>query len=98
MEQFLRIQEQLGAQLQIQIKTLSESRDEYKTMCEKRSDELRHMEETLKVQQSQTEKTDKLFREAEAQLVSAERHKAELENVVQDLKKDVEVKMSIHYI
>lgn len=92
MEQFLKIQEQLGAELQNQIKTLSDSQDAYKKMCKKKSEELKPLEEELKAQQSQIEEKEKLFREAEAQMFSVEKQKAELENVVQDMKKEVEVK------
>lgn len=91
MEQLLKIQEQLGAELQSQIKTLSDSRDEYKKMCKKKSEELRHLEEELKAQQSQTEEKEKLFIEAGAQMSSVEKQKAELENIVQEMKKQAEV-------
>lgn len=91
-EQLLKIQEQLGAELHIQIKTLSDSQDNYKNMCEKKSEELRHLEEELKAQQSQTEEKEKLFREAETRVSSVEKQKAELENVVQEMKKQTEVK------
>lgn len=97
--QLLKIQEQLAAEMQNEMKTLSDSRDEYKTACEKKSEELRHLEEELKAEQRRTEEVEKLFREAEAQMSSVEKQKAELDNVVREMKKQAEVKYgSLHLL
>lgn len=92
MDQFLKVQEQLGADLQKQIKALSDNEEEHKKLNEKKSEELQQLEEELKGLQSNTEEKEKQFREAEAQILSLEKQKAELENAVQEKKNEAEVK------
>lgn len=90
-DQLLKVQEQLGAELQRQIKTLSDSDEEHKQMYEKKTEELKQLEEELKDLQSDTKEKERQLREAEAQILSLETEKAELENVIQETKKEVEV-------
>lgn len=97
MDQFLKVQEQLGAELQKQIKTLSEKEEEHKKMYEKKSEELKQLEERLKDLQSQAEEKEKRLREDEAQNLSLKKQNAELENVVQEMKKEAEVQYCFMY-
>lgn len=92
MDQFLKVQEQLGAELQKQVKTLSDNEEEHKKMNEKKSEELKQFEEELKDLRSLTEEKEKQLRGDEAQILSLEKQKAELENAVQETKKEAEVR------
>lgn len=92
MEKFLKVQEQLGAELQKQINLLTENEEQHKKMYDKKSDDLKLLEEELKDQQGQTEEKEKQLREAEAQMLSMDKQKAELENAAQEMRKDAEVK------
>ena len=91
MDQFLKVQEQLGAEMQKQIKTLSDSEDVLKKMNEKQSEDLKQTEEKLKDLQSHTEEKEKQLSGAEAQILSVEKQKAELENAAEKAKKEAEV-------
>lgn len=97
MDQFLKVQEQVGAELQKQIKTLSDNEEGYKKMNEKKSEELKQLAEELKGLQSQTEEMEKQLREAEAQILSLEKQKAELENAAENAKKEAEVYYVVLY-
>ncbi|KAK2854193.1 hypothetical protein Q5P01_006854 [Channa striata] len=96
MEQFLKIQEQLGAELQNQIKTLSDSQEEYKKMCDKKSEEVIKLQEELKDQRCQTEEKDKQFREAAAKMASVNTQRSELETAMQEMKKEAEILQQAH--
>lgn len=91
MDQFLKVQEHLGAELQKQVKTLSDSDEEHKKMNEKKSEELKQLEEKLNDLQSHTEETEKQLSEAKTQILSLEKQKAELENAAKEAKKEAEV-------
>lgn len=93
MDQCLKVQEQLGAELHRQIKALTESEEEHKKLNEKRSEELKQLEEELKDLQSDTEEMKQQLRDAEAQILSLEKQKAELENAAQETKKEAEVNL-----
>lgn len=97
MEQFLKVQEQLGAELQKQIKTLSEKEEEHKKMYEEKSEELKQLEEELKGLQSQMEEKENQLREDAAQILSLEKQNAEVETVVQEMKEEAEVKYCFMY-
>lgn len=91
------MQEQLGAELQKQIKTMTEREEELTQMYEKKSEELKQAEMELGTQRSQTEEKEKQLREAEVQISSVEKQKAELETAVQDMNKEAEVNINIFY-
>lgn len=97
MDQFLKVQEQMGAELQRQIKTLSDNEEGYKKMNEKKSEELKQLEEELKGLQSHTEEAEKQLREADAQILSLEKQQTELENAVEKTKKEAEVYYILFY-
>lgn len=84
MDQCLKVQEQLGAELRKQIKTLSDTEEEHKQMNEKKSQEIKQLEEEFKDVRSQTEETQKQLRDAEAQILSLEKRKAELEHAAEE--------------
>lgn len=84
MDQFLKVQEQLGAELQKQVKALSDSDEEHKKMNEKKSEELKQLEEKLNDLQSHTEETEKQLSEAKTQILSLEKQKVELENAAKE--------------
>ena len=88
----LKVQEQLGAELQKQIKTLSDKEEEHKKMHEKKSEELKELEGELKDLQSHAEAKEKQLGEADAHILSLEKQTAELENAAQETKKESEVK------
>lgn len=84
MDQCLKVQEQLGAELQKQIKRLSDNEEEHKQINEKKSEEIREFEEKFKDLRSQTEETQKQLRDTEAQILSLEKQKAELEEAAEE--------------
>lgn len=90
MDQCLKVQEQLGAELQKQIKRLSDNEEEHKQINEKKSEEIRQLEEEFKDLRSQTEEMQKQLRDTEAQILSLEKQKAEME----DAAKETQVKQS----
>lgn len=94
MEQLLKVQEQLRAELQKEIKTTSEAEGDLKKMYEKQSEELTQLEKELKNQLSHTEEKEKQLRASEAQVESAEKLRDELEKTVQRVMEEAEVKSS----
>jgi len=71
---------------------MSDDEEEHKKLHDKKSEELKQSEDELKDLQSRAEEQQKRFREAEAQIVSLAKQKAELEDAVQETKKEAEVK------
>lgn len=92
-DQLLKVQEQLGSELQKQIETLSENVKEHKKTNERKSEELKQLEEELKDLQSQTEEKEKQLREADAQILSLEKLEAEMLSSIQETKKEAEVNL-----
>lgn len=91
MEQCLKVQEQLGTELQKELKKLSDKEREQEKINETRSEEIQRLEEELKDLQGQTEEKVKELKDAEAQILSLEKIKAELEHAT----KETEVKIKI---
>lgn len=84
MDQCLKVQEQLGAELQKQIKRLSDSDEEHKKINETQSEEIKQLEEELKNLRSCSEEKQKLLGDAEAQISFLEKQKSELENAAKE--------------
>lgn len=95
MDQFLKVQEHLSAELKKQIKMLSNSDEENKKMYEKKLKEVQLIEQEIKELQSQIEEKERYHREAKAEILSLEEQKAALEKAVQEMKKDAEVILHI---
>lgn len=91
MEQCLKVQEQLGTELQKELKKLSDKEKEQEKVNETRSEEIQRLEEELKDLQGQTEEKVNELKDAEAQVLSLEKIKAELEHAT----KEAEVKIKI---
>lgn len=87
-EQCLRVQEKLGAELQKEIQELSDREKEQGKINETKSEEIQRLEEELKVLQHQTEEQEKQLSDAGVQILSLEKTKTELENTA----KETEVK------
>lgn len=90
----MKVQEQLGAELQKEIKTMSEVEGELKKMYEKQSEELTQLEKELKDQLSHTEEKAQQLRESEVQKEVVEKQRDELEKTVQHVREEAEVKAS----
>lgn len=80
MDRCLKVQEQLGAQLQKQVTKLSDTEEEHKKINESQSGEIKQLKEELKDLQNCFENEQKLLRDAEASL---EKQKTEMENAAQ---------------
>lgn len=87
----------MGDELQKQIKIFTERDEEHKKLLEKKTDEVQQLKQELKDLQSQTEEKDKCYNEAEAQRQSLEKLKVELENSIQEMKKEREVTICSSY-
>lgn len=84
MDSCLKVQEQLGAELQKQVTKLSDVEEEHKRINESQSEEIRQLKDELKDLQNCFENEQKLLRDAEAQVSSMEKQKAEMENAAQE--------------
>ncbi|XP_072320728.1 uncharacterized protein cenpf [Eucyclogobius newberryi] len=91
MDQFMRVQEQLGEDLHKQIKTLSETAEQHKKMLKDQTDEAEQIKQELKDLKRQTEEKDKLHKETADQMVSLVKQKVELENSIRELKKEMAI-------
>lgn len=83
MDHCLKVQEQLGAELQKQVTKLSGTEEEHKKINESQSEEIGQLKDELKDLQNCLENEQKLLRDAEAQVSSLEKQKTEMENSAQ---------------
>lgn len=86
MDQCLKVQEQLAAELQKQITKLSKQEEERIKTCESQSEEISCLRDAMKELHSRLEDEQKLLRDSEAQVSSLEKQKSELENAAQETK------------
>lgn len=84
MDQCMKVQEQLGAELQKQITMLSNQEEEHIKTCEIHSEELSRLKDAMKELHSRLEDEQKLLRDSEAQVSSLEKQKTELENAAEE--------------
>lgn len=77
--------------MQKQIKILTDNQEEHKQLYENKSEELKQLQEELTNQQRQIEEKERQLGETEIHILSLEKQKTELENVVQEMKKEAEV-------
>lgn len=84
MDHWLKVQEQLRAELQKQVTKLSDTEEEHKKINESQSEEIIQLKDGLKDLQNCFENEQQLLREAEAQVSSLEKQKTEMENAAQE--------------
>lgn len=84
MDHWLKVQEQLRAELQKQVTKLSDTEEEHKKTNESQSAEIIQLKDGLKDLQNCFENEQQLLREAEAQVSSLEKQKTEMENAAQE--------------
>lgn len=84
MDHCLKVQEQLGAELQKQVTKLSDAGEHHQKINENQSEELRQLKNELKDLQNCFENEQKLLRDADAQVFSLEKQKTEMENAAQE--------------
>lgn len=80
MDQCLKVQEKLGAELQKDIQKLSDREKEQDKINETKSEEIQRLMEELKDLQHQMDEKVKQLSKAEAQILSLEKTKVDLEN------------------
>lgn len=83
-EQCLKVQEKLGAELQKEIQKLSDREKEQYKINEAKSEEIQQLEEELKDLQHQMEEKEKQLSDAETQILSLEKTKIELEKAAKE--------------
>lgn len=86
MDQCMKVQEQLGAELQKQITKLSNQEEEHIKTWESQSEEISCLKDAMKELHSRLEDEQKLLRDSEAKVSSLEKQKTELENAAQETK------------
>lgn len=84
MDQCLKVQEQLGAELQKRVTKLSHTEEEHKKINESQSEEIRQLKDELKGLRNGFENVQKLLGDAEAQVSSLQKQKTEMENAAQE--------------
>lgn len=82
--QCLKLQEKLGAELQKQVTKLSDSEEELKKVNESQAEELRRFQDELNGVRRRLEAEQELLRDAEAQVSSLEEQKTKLETAAQE--------------
>lgn len=80
MDQCFKVQEKLGAELQKDIQKLSDREKEQDKINETKSEEIQRLMEELKDLQHQMDEKVKQLSKAEAQILSLEKTKVDLEN------------------
>lgn len=84
MEQCLKVQEKLGAELQKEVQNLSDREKEQEKMNEAKSEGIHRLEEELKDLKHQAEEKESQLSDAVAQILSLEKTKIELKNAAQE--------------
>ncbi|XP_061881910.1 centromere protein F isoform X2 [Entelurus aequoreus] len=95
-EQLLKVQQQLGAELQKQIKAMTACEDEHKKADAEKLQKLQQLEEELKDVRTQMTEKEGQLREGEAQVLSLEKQNAILENAVKEMAKETKLLMHAH--
>lgn len=84
MDQCLKVQEQLGAELQKQITKLSDEEERHRKANESQSEDVRQLKDELRHLQSCLEDGQKQLRDAEAQVSSLDKQKTELDTAARE--------------